>query len=134
MDAPSNPLRGEAEVRIGDIEFRIAVTWSGLVRLSKAMNADGIETIYRRLFSFEPFAVACAVRALIVADDEDKASGLCARILRDDNISIADSDSWQVAVETAFTAHARGGSTRRDQRSAHEIAEDAVLGNPLSPF
>lgn len=133
MEAPANPLRGEAEVRIGDIDFRIAVTWSGLVRLSKAMKADSIEAIYRRLFAFEPFAVACAVRALIVADDEDRASGLCARILSDDNISIADAESWQVAVEAAFTAHARGGATRRDQRSAHEIAEDAVLGKPLRP-
>lgn len=132
-DIPANPLRGEAEVKVGDIDFRIAVTWSGLVRLSKAMNADGMEAIYKRLLAFEPFAVACAIRALIVADDEDKASALSVRILADNNISIADSDSWQAAVETAFTAHARGGSARRDQRTAHQIAEDALLGKPIGP-
>ncbi len=133
MSEAANPLRGEADVRVGSVDFRIAVTWSGLVRLSKAMNVDGFEVLYRRLVAFEPFAVSCAVRALIVADDEDKASGICARILADDNVSIADSEAWQAAIETAFTAHVRGGAARRDQRSAHEIVEDAVLGKPVGP-
>lgn len=133
MRAPANPLRGEADVTIGNIDFRIAVTWSGLVRLSSAMKVDGMSEVYRRLLAFEPFAVSCAIRALIVADDEDKASALSARILSDDNISVADADSWQVSIEAAFTAHARGGASRRDERTAHEIAEDAVLGKLKSP-
>ncbi|SOC47096.1 hypothetical protein SAMN05892877_1277 [Rhizobium subbaraonis] len=132
-EAVANPLRGEADVTLGAIDFRIAVTWSGLVKLSRAMKADGMNEVYTRLLAFEPFAVTCAVRALIVADDEDKASGLSAKILSDSNISLADAESWQAAIEVAFTAHTKAGAIKRDERTAHQIAEDFVLGKPIGP-
>ena len=51
---PANPLRGEAEVRIGAIDFRIAVTFSGLARLSDAIGARTLDELYGRLLGFEP--------------------------------------------------------------------------------
>ena len=123
---PANPLRGEAEVSIGKQGFRIAVTFSGLARLSKALNARTLDELYVRLLGFEPFAVSCAIRCLIVADDEDMAQKLAAAILADDNISVADQESWQGAVETAFSAHLSGGRSMQDRRVAFELAEDAA--------
>lgn len=129
----ANPLRGEAECTIGKMDFRIAVTFSGLTRLSKAMSARTLDEIYVRLLGYEPFAVSCAVRSLIVADDEDKAMRLSAAILADTNISTADQENWRTAVETAFAVHFSGGRSLRDERSAFELAEDAVSGNGSGP-
>ncbi|RVJ68032.1 hypothetical protein [Sinorhizobium medicae] len=130
---PANPLRGEAEVRIGSIDFRIAVTFSGLARLSDAIGARTLDELYGRLLGFEPKAVACAVRCLIVADDEDQISALSAKILDDGNISAADHLAWREAVEKALSAHIAAGTIRRDERTASQIAGDAVLGKPVSP-
>ncbi|MDX0567806.1 hypothetical protein FB009_12446 [Sinorhizobium medicae] len=130
---PANPLRGEAEVRIGSIDFRIAVTFSGLARLSDAIGARTLDELYGRLLGFEPKAVACAVRCLIVADDEDHISALSAKILDDGNISAADQLAWREAVEKALSAHIAAGTIRRDERTASQIAGDAVLGKPVSP-
>ncbi|MBO0142260.1 hypothetical protein JZX87_13920 [Agrobacterium sp. Ap1] len=133
MTTPANPLRGEAEITIGRETFRIAVTFSGLVRLSKATKVDTLDELHRRLLGFEPFTVACAVRTLIVADDQDRAAALSAKILADDNISIADQDSWRAGMEEALLGHVTAGAAARDERSAHQFAEDALLGEPVSP-
>lgn len=129
----ANPIRGEAPVKIGAIDFRIAVTFSGLARLSQALGAKTIDEIYARLLGFEPKAVACAVRCLIVVDDADQLDTLVAKILGDDNISIADQASWREAVEIALAGHIEAGRIRRDERMANDIASDAVLGKPVSP-
>lgn len=131
-DPVANPLRGEAPVTIGKISFRIAVTFAGLVRLSEAVKTKTLDDIYVRLLGFEPFAVSCAVRCLIVADDDDKAHALCAKILADDNVSAADQDAWRMAVEQAFTSHIQAGRRLRDERDAASVSADAVLGKPLS--
>ncbi|WDZ75450.1 hypothetical protein PWG15_12570 [Ensifer adhaerens] len=129
----ANPIRGEASVKIGAIDFRIAVTFSGLARLSQALGAKTIDEIYARLLGFEPKAVACAVRCLIVVDDADQLDALVAKILDDSNISIADQASWRDAVEVALAGHIEAGRIRRDERTANDIASDAVLGKPVSP-
>lgn len=129
----ANPLRGEAPVKIGAIDFRIAVTFSGLARLSQALGAKTIDEIYARLLGFEPKAVACAVRCLIVVDDADQLDALVARILDDSNISIADQVNWRDAVETALAGHIEAGRIRRDEQTANDLASDAVLGKPVSP-
>lgn len=128
----ANPIRGEAPVKIGAIDFRIAVTFSGLARLSQALGAKTIDEIYARLLGFEPKAVACAVRALIVADDGDQLDVLVAKILDDSNISIADQASWREAVEAALASHIEAGRIRRDEQTANQIAADAILGKPVS--
>lgn len=92
-----------------------------------------LDELYGRLLGFEPKAVACAVRCLIVADDEDQISALSARILDDGNISAADQLAWREAVEKALSAHIAAGTMRRDERTASQIAGDAVLGKPVSP-
>ena len=129
----ANPIRGEAPVKIGAIDFRIAVTFSGLARLSQALGAKTIDEIYARLLGFEPKAVACAVRCLIVVDDADQLDGLVAKILDDGNISVADQASWREAVEAALASHIEAGRIRRDEQTANQIAGDAVLGKPVSP-
>ncbi|ATE84659.1 hypothetical protein phi2LM21_p42 [Sinorhizobium phage phi2LM21] len=129
----ANPIRGEAPVKIGAIDFRIAVTFSGLARLSQALGAKTIDEIYARLLGFEPKAVACAVRCLIVVDDADQLDPLVAKILDDGNISIADQFSWREAVETALAGHIAAGRNRRDEQTANDIAADAVLGKAVSP-
>ena len=128
MNIPANPIRGEAEITIGRETFRIAVTFSGLVRLSQATKISSLDELQRRLLGFEPFTVACAIRSLIVADDQDMASAMCARILSDGNISLADHDSWRAGIEAALLGHVEKGHVVRDERSAHEIGEDAILG------
>lgn len=129
----ANPIRGEAPVKIGAIDFRIAITFSGLARVSQALGAKTIDEIYARLLGFEPKAVACAVRCLIVVDDADQLDRLVAKILDDNNISIADQASWRDAVEIALAGHIEAGRVRRDERTANDIASDAVLGKPISP-
>lgn len=133
MVETANPIRGEAPVKIGAINFRIAVTFSGLARLSTAIGARTIDEVYARLLGYEPKAVACAVRCLIVVDDADQLDTLVAKILSDDNISIADQASWREAVEIALAGHIEAGRIRRDERTANDIASDAVLGKPVSP-
>ncbi|MDT4840219.1 hypothetical protein FQZ97_740330 [compost metagenome] len=128
----ANPIRGEAPVKIGAIDFRIAVTFSGLARLSQAIGARTIDEVYARLLGFEPKAVACAVRALIVVDDADQLDTLVAKILADDNISLADQANWREAVETALAGHVAAGKIRRDEQTANDIAADALLGKPVS--
>lgn len=128
-----NVIRGEAEITIGRETFSIAVTFSGLARLSQAVKVDTIERLHERLLGFDPFTVACAIRSLIIADDQDMASALCARILSDDNISLADEKAWRRGIEKAILGHIKAGEMVRDERSAHELAEDAVLGEPASP-
>ncbi|MCY1531579.1 hypothetical protein D9M68_668080 [compost metagenome] len=81
---------------------------------------------------FEPKAVACAVRALIVVDDADQLDTLVAKILADDNISLADQANWREAVETALAGHVAAGKIRRDEQTANDIAADALLGKPVS--
>lgn len=129
----ANPIRGEAPVKIGAIDFRIAVTFSGLARLSQALGAKTIDEIYARLLGFEPKAVACAVRCLIVVDDADHLDGLVAKILDDGNISVADQTSWREAVEAALASHIEAGRIRRDEQTASQIASDALVGKPVGP-
>ncbi len=129
----ANPIRGEAPVKIGAIHFRIAVTFSGLARLSQALGAKTIDEVYARLLGFEPKAVACAVRALIVVDDADQLDALVAKILDDSNISVADQANWREAVEAALASHIEAGRIRRDEQTASQIAADALLGKPVSP-
>lgn len=129
----ANPIRGEAPVKIGAIDFRIAVTFSGLARLSQAIGARTIDEVYARLLGFEPKAVACAVRALIVVDDADQLDTLVAKILADDNISLADQANWREAAEAALAGHVAAGKIRRDEQTTNDIAADALLGKPVSP-
>jgi len=133
VETEANPIRGEAPVKIGAINFRIAVTFSGLARLSQAIGARTIDEVYARLLGFEPKAVACAVRALIVVDDADQLDTLVAKILDDSNISLADQANWREAAETALAGHVAAGKIRRDERTANDIAADALLGKPVSP-
>lgn len=130
---PANPLRGEAEIRIGAIDFRIAVTFSGLSRLSSAIGARTLDDLYVRLLGFEPKAVACAIRCLTIADDDDKVAELAVRILDDGNISAADQASWNAGIEVALAAHIDAGKRRRDETSTAHMAEMAVAGNVNSP-
>lgn len=132
-DVLVNPIRGEAPCRIGQVDFRIAVTFSGLVRLSEAMSARSLDEIYSRLLAFEPKAVACGIRCLIVAQDDDKAAGLSARILDDGNISAADEDAWKTAVEQALSAHVEIGRMHRDERSTVDVVAEALGGNADRP-
>ncbi|MBP1873544.1 hypothetical protein J2Z19_003259 [Ensifer adhaerens] len=129
----ANPIRGEAEVTIGAITFRIAVTFSGLARLSDALGTKTLDDLYTRVLGYEPKAVACAVRCLIVPDDGDQLSELVAKILDDSNISATDQFAWRDAVQRALVGHIEAGNSRRDDRTANQLSADAVLGKPVSP-
>lgn len=133
QDVLVNPIRGEAPCRIGQVDFRIAVTFSGLVRLSEALGARSLDDIYSRLLAFEPKAVAVGIRCLIVADDDDAAIGLAARILHDGNISAADEDAWKTAAERALSAHVELGRKHRDERTTMDVVAEALGGNVDSP-
>lgn len=130
---PANTLRGEADVQIGAIAFRIAITFDALARLSTALKAQTMDEIYVRLLGFEPKAVACAIPCLIIEDDQDRISEIAAKILSPGNISAADQAAWRTAVEQALSAHVEAGNLRRDERSAMDIANEALLGNRASP-
>lgn len=129
----ANPIRGEAPCRIGQIDFRMAVTFSGLVRLSEALGARSLNEIYSRLLAFEPKAVAVGIRCLIVADDDDKAAGVAARILDDGNISLADENAWTAAIERALAAHVEIGWKHRDDRPTTDVVAEALGGNVVRP-
>lgn len=129
---PSNTLRGEADVQIGSIQFRIAITFGGLARLSQALKAQTMDEIFVRLLGFEPFAVLCAIRCLAVAESDDDISALCTKVLGEGNISSADRSAWVEAIDAALNAHIDAGKQIRDSLAPSDIAERAVLGNPAS--
>ena len=128
MSGFANTLRGEAEVTLGNQSFTVAVTFGGLMRLSQAIGAKTMDEIYQRLLGFEPFAVSCAIRCLVVADDDDKRADIAARVLSEKNISAADQKSWRDGIEQALTAHIEKGQAVRETVSVSEEVEAAVTG------
>ena len=128
MSGFANTLRGEAEVKLGNQSFTVAVTFGGLMRLSQAIGARTMDEIYQRLLGFEPFAVSCAIRCLVVADDDDKQADIAARVLSEKNISAADQKSWRDGIEQALTAHIERGQAVRETVSVSEEVEAAVTG------
>ncbi|MEO1989628.1 MAG: hypothetical protein ABGX47_23715 [Martelella sp.] len=127
----ANPLRGEAEVRIGRETVILAVSFSGLMRLSQAISARTMDELYQRLLGFEPFAVSCAIRCLAVADDDDRRAEFAARILSEKNISAADQSNWRAGIEKALTAHIEAGHRLQDKTSIVEDVEAAVTGKKI---
>lgn len=124
----ANALRGEADVRIGDVDLTIAVEFDGLARLSKAIGAQSMAEVYSRLLGFEPFAVATALHCLAVhPEGRAKAmelGGKAALVL-----SAADENDWRRAVETAFAAHLDAG---RQLRGEPTLAEQAAAAAALA--
>lgn len=121
----ANALRGEADVRIGDVDLVIAVEFDGLARVSKAIGAQSMDEVYRRLFGFEPFAVATALHCLAVhAEGRAKAmelGGKAAMVL-----SAADEQDWRHAIEIAFAGHLDAGRKLRGEPSLAEQAAAAA--------
>ena len=125
MEALPNPLRGEAAVTIGDVPLVIAVEFGGLTRLSKAIGAQSMEEIYRRLLGFEPFAVACALHCLVVhPEGAAKAMALGARAA--EKLSAADEEAWRDAIEEALAGHIDKGKALRETGTLASRAQDAV--------
>ena len=123
MSALANPLRGEAAVTIGGVDLVIAVEFAGLAKLSRAIRAQSMDEIYRRLLGFEPFAVSVALQCLTVhPDGVEKATELAAEASA--KVSAADQDAWRRAAEDAFTAHLDAG---RRLRGEPTLAEEAAV-------
>jgi hypothetical protein len=125
MSAVANPLRGEADLNIGGVELVIAVEFGALAKLSRAIGAQSMDEIYRRLFGFEPFAVAVALQCLSVhPDGAQKAAELAAQAGA--RLTAADQDAWRKAAETAFTAHIDAGRQLRGEPTLAEQAAAAL--------
>lgn len=131
MEALANTLRGEAPLRIGDVDLTIGIEFSALAKLSRALKAESLDEIYRRLLGFEPWAVSCALRCFVLhPDGASEASDLAARAVN--RLSAADEPAWHVAIETAMTGHIDAGRRLREERPLSDDVEDAVSGKPDS--
>lgn len=61
-----NPLRGEAAVKIGDIEVVLSATMDDLARLSDALGNPMFPVLAQRLVGSEPSAIRAALRVFTV--------------------------------------------------------------------
>lgn len=57
-----NPLKGEAEAKVGDITLKMAVNMDGLVRLTEATGRPTLPELYQRLLGTELSTVREAIR------------------------------------------------------------------------
>jgi hypothetical protein len=121
MTALPNPLRGEAPLKIGDVDLVVAIEFGSLARFSRALGSDSMDEVFRRLLGFEPFAAALALRCFTIhANGKEEAEKLAVAAIG--KLSAADEASWRAAFEEAIAAHIDGG---RALRSEPSLAEEA---------
>ncbi|WEZ84577.1 hypothetical protein P6U16_08385 [Rhizobium sp. 32-5/1] len=131
METLANTLRGEAPLRIGDVDLKIGIEFAALAKLSRAIKAESLEEIYRRLLGFEPWAVSCALRCFTLHDEGvDEAAATALRAIN--RLSAADEPAWHAAIETAMAGHVDAGHRLRADRPLSDEVDDAVLGKPGS--
>jgi hypothetical protein len=132
MSVVANSLRGEAQIKIGSVETKIAIEFSRLVALSKALQVSSLDELYRRLLGFEPWAVACGLRCLIIDEGGAKEeAAIAAKAIAE--LTAADEGSWQRAINAAMLGHIEAGRRLRNEKPLAGQVEDAVLGEQDSP-
>lgn len=66
-----NPLRGEAKVRIGDVEIVMAATMERLEQLSTAIGAQTLQDLHARLIGTEIATTRAAIRILTLRGERN---------------------------------------------------------------
>ena len=138
MDLKESPLlnegRGEVPLQIGNVCLGIAVSFQGLAKLSRAVNSETMEALYRRLLGFDPWTTPAAIKVFSVDGDGPEA----ARERSDAAIaalSAADEPAWRAAIQEALSAHLAEGEARRAEiidlvTEIEEALEAAPPGKP----
>lgn len=134
--AENNQMRGEIALRIGSVDLTIAVTFAGLAKLSRMINADSLDAIYRRLLGFEPWAASCAIKAFVIDDGGPEMAQ--AKVVRAiEQISTADEEAFRTAISAALTGHLEEGRKRQmpEKTLEQEIdeVEKSLAGEPDRP-
>jgi hypothetical protein len=139
-DTGANPARGEVSLRVGGVPLTLAVTFGRLARLSRMAGTDDMATLCARLIGFEPWAVACAIKALAI-DPAGPEAAEAAALRALGAISTADEPEWRDKILFALTAHMDAGKRKRgpvatlvDEVRAVEdalMAKAAAAGSPV---
>lgn len=125
MSVLPNPLRGEASLKIGDVDLVVAIEFGGLARFSRAMGSDSMDEVCRRLLGFKPFAAALALRCFAThPDGREQAEKLAIDAIG--KLSAADEGAWRIAFEEALAGHIDGGRALRGEPSLAEEAASAL--------
>lgn len=105
-----NPVRGEADAKIGPITVTMALTMSGLAALSAATGRPALHELYQRLVAGEMHTVQTAIELLTIRGKKDDGSALKApAAVRQalDALSLEDLDALRLAFAEMLTALVR---------------------------
>lgn len=126
----ANELRGEAPLRIGDVDLVVAIEFEGLAKLSAALarqtgRPQSLDDLYQGLLGFQPNVVALALLTLSVhPEGPEKAAALGAKAVG--RLTAADEPAWRAAIETALAGHIDAGRRLRGEKTLAEEAADAL--------
>lgn len=96
MAEPVNGARGEASLKIDDVEIVIAVTMAGLAAVSTRLQCKSFSDLFMRLSAVEPAATMAAIECLTVRGDA------AAALVKLNVRHLAD---CATAFETALSSH-----------------------------
>lgn len=108
-----NPIRGEAEVKIGDIVITMVATMDGLARLSAATGRPLLHELYQRLVGTEMETTRAAIELFTTGGKGADGRPLKARAAALEALAQHSSEDT-LALQQAF-ADLLGGLRRKDE-------------------
>jgi len=121
-----NPLRGEAEVKIGRCKFILAAEMAGLAELSSATGCKTIHELYERLIGTELLVTRRALAAFVLSGTDADGKVLKRReaaAVAVDSFSLSDI----VPIQAAFVEIMSALTRKPDQ-----VGEGDEAGNPTA--
>lgn len=76
MTLPANSARGEVAVRIGRLDVVLAATMEAISQVSSATGYPPLAELCRRMTSGEPATCRAALRAFVIAGEDESGSRL----------------------------------------------------------
>lgn len=104
--------RGEFPLQIGDVHLGIAVTFTGLIKASKAVGAATMPDLQKRLVGGEPWTMAVGIKVFSVDPDGPDAARERAEAALS-VLSVADTNDWVTAISLAIAHHTQTGLQKR---------------------
>lgn len=105
-----NPIRGEAVVKIGEVEVHLATTMQGLAKLSARQGCQTLQDLYARALGVElnlVYDVLAAFTQKAILPDGEELKGAKAVKAASEAYTLSDSDAMQAALSTLLLAFTR---------------------------
>ena len=119
-----NAVRGEAEVKIGDVKITMVATMDRLAELSDALGNPTLQQLYARLYGTELVASRMAIRLLttegVRGEESLKARGAAEAALK--VMTLSDMPDLQIAFMTVLSALLRPASDAGDKETGKDAA------------